>query len=182
MLKRVVTTLLVLGASSFLNAGDDIRQIGDTSEVFIGVELGATFVQGDTLLELNHEGDGASVGLRLGAQNAQWRSMAVLDYFNSDDDDQTYTRGTVQVDYYIMASDFSTAEFRPYVGVNGGYMNYESSAVGIDENGVTYGGQIGFTSAISTNVDLDMAYRYSITNPSEMDHIGNLVFGVNFLY
>jgi len=184
MLKRLVTTILVLGMGSFLSAGDDVRSISDASEVFVGVEVGATMIQGDTgdlvFGELNHEGSGASIGLRLGAQNVQWRSMLVLDYFNSDDDDQTYERGMVQVDYYIMPSSFNTIAFRPYIGINGGYMNYEST--GIDESGFTYGGQAGFTMSVLDNVDLDVAYRYSFAGPDELDHIGNVVFGVNYRY
>jgi len=179
-----MVTALILGASTFANAGDNTRQISEQSEVFIGVELGATFLQGDTgdpvFGELNHDGSGASIGLRLGAQNAQWRSMLILDYFDSDDDDQTYERGMIQVDYYIMASNFTTTTFRPYIGINGGYINYEST--GIDESGFTYGGQVGFTAAVSDNIDFDVAYRYSLANPDELDHVGNVVFGINYLY
>ena len=174
---------LLLGANSSLYAGDNARSVSDVSEAFIGLELGGTFVQGDTggpLGELNHDGTGASVGLRLGAQNAAWRSMLVLDYFDSDDDDQTYERAMIQVDYYLMSSTYNTTAFRPYIGLNGGYVNYESTAV--DESGFSYGGQVGFTAAVSENIDFDIAYRYSVASPDELDHIGNVVFGLNYLY
>ncbi len=185
MFKKVMVTALMLGVSSFANAGDNTRQISEESEVFIGVELGGTFVQGDTgdpvFGEPNHDGSGASFGLRLGAQNAQWRSMVVLDYFNSDDDDQTYERGMIQVDYYLMPSNFNTTSFRPYIGINGGYANYETTGIE-DANGFTYGGQVGFTAAVSDNIDFDVAYRHAFAGPDELDHIGNVVFGVNYLY
>jgi len=183
MMKKMLTTVFALGMITSLNAGDNTRSISEESEVFIGAELGGTMVQGDTggvLGELNHEGSGASIGIRFGAQNALWRSMVIFDYFNSDDDDQTYERGMVQVDYYIMASNFNTTTFRPYVGLNAGYMNYEST--NIDESGFTYGGQLGFTAAVSNSFDFDVGYRYSMAGPDELDHIGNVVFGVNYLY
>jgi hypothetical protein len=60
MFKKVMVTALVLGVSSLANAGENTRQISESSEVFVGVELGATFLQGDTgdpvFGELNHEG------------------------------------------------------------------------------------------------------------------------------
>ncbi len=184
MFKKAMVIALILGVSSYVNAGDNTRKISEQSEVFVGLELGATFVQGDTgdpvFGELNHDGSGASIGLRLGAQNNKWRSMVLIDYFDSDDDDQSYERGMIQVDYYLMASNFSTTTFRPYIGLNGGYLNYESTA--IDESGFTYGGQLGFTAAVSDKIDLDVAYRYSVANPDELDHIGNVVFGINYLY
>ena len=185
MFKRLVTVALMLGVGTYIYAGDSTRQISEESEVFVGVELGAVLIQGDTdgtiLGEKNHDGSGVSVGLRLGAQNAMWRSMVLFDYFNSDDDDQTYERAMVQVDYYIMAANFSTTAFRPYIGVNGGYVNYETTGKP-DINGFTYGGQVGFTAAVSDNIDFDVAYRHAFAGPDELDHIGNVVFGVNYLY
>jgi len=180
VLKNIFLTVAMLGAGTFLSAGENSRQVSDATEVFIGVELGAAMVQGDTPLEINHDGSGASIGLRIGAQNTEWRTMAIVDLYDSDDDDQRYTRGFLQVDYYVMASRFATTAFRPYMGINGGYLKYEST--GIDESGVSYGGQVGFTAAVSENIDFDVAFRYSITNPDEIDHIGNVVFGVNYLY
>ena len=180
MLKRAIVTLLVLGISSFLSAGENTRQISDTSEVFIGVEAGAAFVQGDTALEPNHEGTSASIGIRFGAQNQQWRSMLIVDYSNNTDDNQKYERGMIQVDYFIPIWQMGNAAFKPYVGINGGYMNYEST--GIDESGFTYGAQIGFTAGVSDTIDLDVAYRYSVASPDAIDNIGNVVVGINYLY
>ena len=184
MLRKVIAVALVLGMGAFAYAGDDVRQISEESEVFVGVEIGGTMVQGDLdkpggpLYTQNYDGTGASIGLRLGAQNAQWRSMVLIDYF--DKDAQSYERAMVQVDYYLMAQNFNTVSFRPYLGVNGGYMNYEGGTA--DENGFTYGGQVGFTAAVTQNIDFDLAYRHSVTTFDELDHVGNVVFGVNYLY
>ena len=185
MFKRIMMVALGLGIGTYAYAGDSTRQISEESEVFVGAEVGAVLIQGDTdgtlLGEKNHDGSGVSIGLRLGAQNAMWRSMVILDYFNSDSDDQTYERAGIQVDYYIMASSFNTTAFRPYIGINGGYANYESTGIS-DVNGFTYGGQVGFTAAVYDNIDFDVAYRHAFAGPDELDHIGNVVFGVNYLY
>ncbi|NKQ40494.1 MAG: porin family protein [Sulfurovum sp.] len=184
MFKKAITTVLVLGMSSFVSAGDDTRQISEESEVFVGVEIGGTMVQGDIdksgtpLYDPNHSATGASIGIRLGAQNMQWRSMVMIDYFSKDV--QTYERALIQVDYFVSPSNFSTTAFRPYIGINGGYINYEGGTA--DENGFTYGGQAGFTASVTQDIDFDLAYRYSVTTFDELDHIGNVAFGINYLY
>jgi len=183
MFKRIMILVLLVGGISLLNAGDDVREISEESVGFIGVEAGGTWVQGDTggfFGELNHKGKGASIGVRLGAQNEQWRSMLDIDYFNSDDDDQNYERGMIQVDYFISPNTFNTTTFRPYIGLNGGFVNYEST--GINETGFTYGGDTGFTVGLGKSIDLDVAYRYSIAGPEELDNMHNLVVGINYLY
>ena len=181
MFKKVMVVAIIAGLSTFVNAGGNTRSISETSEAFVGLEVGSTELQGDTsFYGENHDGSAVSIGLRLGAQNNKWRSMVVLDYFDSEDDGQNYERAMLQVDYYVMAANFSTVAFRPYVGLNGGYANYEGDS--IDENGFTYGGQVGFTADVSNAVDLDIAYRYSVTSFDELDHVGNFIVGINYLY
>jgi len=180
MLRSVISIALVLGTTALLSAGDDTRIIGEESEVFIGAEGSVAMVQGNSFWGVNHEGSGPAVGIRLGAQNENWRSMVVVDYFDSEDDDQNYERGIVQVDHFLFNNQFNTVAFRPYIGANVGYLNYESMTA--DESGMTYGGQVGFTAGVSNAIDLDVAFRYSVAAPDDLDHIGNLVFGVNWLY
>ena len=180
MFRSVISAALMLGTTALLSAGGDMRSIGGESEVFIGAEGPLAMVQGSSFWDVNHEGSGPAFGVRLGAQNENWRSMVVLDYFDSEDDDQNYERGTIQVDHFLFNNQFDTVAFRPYIGANVGYLNYESMTA--DESGMTYGGQVGFTAGVSNSVDLDVAFKYSIAAPEELDHIGNLVFGVNYLY
>lgn len=183
LFKKMAFIALSLLLSSFVYAGEVNDKISDESEVFIGVEVGGALVQGDTggvFGESNHNGDGVSFGLRLGAENSMWRSMVVFDYFNSDEDDQNYERMMIQVDYFVLAKQFQATSFKPYIGVNGGYLNYES--YGIDESGFAYGGEFGFTTAVSKSVDLDFALRYSIAAPDELDSVGNIAFGINYFY
>jgi len=183
MFKRAVLLTLFVGVMSLVNAGDDTREISEESVGFIGVEVGGAWIQGETggfFGEANHKGSGASLGVKLGAQNEQWKSSVIIDYFNSDDDDQTYERAMVQVDYFIAPTTFATPTFRPYIGLNGGYLNYEST--GVNESGMTYGGDIGFSVGVGDSVDLDLTYRYSIAGPEEFDNIHNVVVGINYLY
>lgn len=180
MLKSVISVALLLGVTSVLNAGDDTRVPSDSSEVFVGAEGAMALVQGNSFWDVHHKGSGPSLGLRIGAQNEDWRSMAVVDRFNSDDDDQNYERAMIQVDHFLFKDRFQSDAFRPYIGLNVGYLNYESLTA--NDNGVAYGGQVGFAAGVSDTVDLDVAFRYDVAVPDNIDHIGNLVFGLNYLY
>ncbi len=106
--------------------------------------------------------------------------MLVFDYFDSTDDDQNYEKGMLQLDYFFLSSEDKSDAFRPYIGFNGGYMSYESE--GIDESGFLYGGQIGFAYALTDNFDVDLMYRYSLTDVAHTDHIESIVLGLNWLY
>ena len=187
MVKKIVITILCMALGSSLYA-KDIEQ----SEKFIGLEVGAATIQADTggfFPELDHEGTDVELGLRLGAQINQWRTMLIFDYFDSEDDDQNYEKGLVSFDYFFLSpeSEADSNAFRPYIGLNVGYMNYESTD--IDINSFIYGGQVGFTYRITEHIDLDLMYRYSLTADTDSDdfspqtdHIGSALFGVNYVY
>ncbi len=169
---------MILGASAY--AGDMA-----ISERILGVEINAAQIQADTngdgiFGEANHDGSDVEYGIRIGAQMNEWRTMLVLNYFDSSDDDQNYEKGMITLDYMFLADQGKIQPFQPYIGLNVGYMNYESTD--IDENGVLYGGQVGFAYRLTGNVGLDLSYRYSLTEADRTDHIQSVVFGVNYIY
>jgi len=180
MFKRFTIASAVLAIVSFAHAGADVFDTEDASNPFIGLEIGGTFVQGDTDTAKAYRGKNISVGLRLGAQNEQWRSMVLFDYYNNKTDKQKYERALIQVDYFVMPDTFAGTQIKPYVGINGGYANYESK--GIDASGVTYGGQFGVQATVSEHIDVDLGYRYSIARQKELGNIGNIALGVHYVY
>jgi len=175
MVKKVAVALSCLVWGSMLQAAE-------LSEVkkFIGLEAGAAKIQADTFLSNDHKGDDTELGLRLGAQNDEWRTMLVFDYFDSSNDDQNYEKGLIQFDYYLFNHKSESFSFRPFIGINAGYMNYEST--GIDENGFLYGGQAGFIFGMTKHFDIDVMYRYSLTDAAHTDHIKSVVVGLNYVY
>ncbi|MDM5271282.1 outer membrane beta-barrel protein [Sulfurovum sp. zt1-1] len=175
MVKKVAIALSCLVLGSTLNASELTE-----SEKFIGLEVGAAKIQADTLAGLDHKGDDVEFGFRLGAQNDSWRTMLVFDYFDSSEDDQNYEKGLLELDYYLMNAESETFSFRPFIGLNVGYMNYESTY--IDENGFLYGGQAGFIVGVTQHVDFDVMYRYSFTNADQTDHVESVVVGFNYFY
>ncbi|MFT7880721.1 MAG: hypothetical protein ABXS91_10045 [Sulfurimonas sp.] len=175
MVKKIAVALSCMVFGSTLNAADVSE-----GKKFIGLEAGMAKIQADTLAGPDHEGDDVEFGFRLGAQNDTWRTMLVFDYFDSSDDDQNYEKGLVQFDYYLFNNESETFSFRPFIGLNVGYMNYESTY--IDENGFLYGGQAGVIVGITESVDLDVMYRYSFTGADQTDHVEGLVVGFNYFY
>jgi hypothetical protein len=175
IMKKTVAVLLagmVLGSTAYAESAPGDRK-------FIGLEVGAGSVQGDTLSEPNHEGDTVEYGIRLGAQTEEWRTMFVFDYFDSSDDDQNVEKGLVTVDYFFYNSG-GEVSVRPFIGVNLGYANYESTF--FDDSGFLYGGQAGVVVGITPQIDLDLSYRYSLSEMNIMDHSNSFTFGFNYLF
>jgi opacity protein-like surface antigen len=146
---------------------------------FIGLEIGAGSVQGDTIGAPNHEGDAVEYGIRLGAQTNEWRTTFLFDYFDSSDDDQNVEKGLLTVDYFFYNSG-TEMNVRPFIGVNLGYANYESTF--FDDSGFLYGGQAGIVIGITPDIDIDLSYRYSLSEIDVMDHAASFTFGVNYLF
>ncbi|KIM06994.1 MAG: hypothetical protein KU28_07400 [Sulfurovum sp. PC08-66] len=179
MKTKLSIVLLSMALSSSLMAEEGL----DGGERFIGLEVGASTIQANTggiFGENDVEGTNAEFGVRIGAQNEDWRTLIALNYFDNKDSDQNYERGLLGFDYYLLTSEFKSTSFKPYLGVHGGYMNYESTLK--DEDGFFYGGQAGFTLDVTQEIDVDVAYRYSLGDMDEVDHVGNFALGVNYLY
>ena len=173
MVKKIAAALLCTALGSSLYAGNISEGKG-----FIGLEVGAATVQGDTLAGFDYDGDAVEYGLRLGAQTDEWRTMFLFDYYDSSSDDQNMEKGFLTLDYFFLQD--SASSFRPFIGVNVGYINYESTLV--EDSGLAYGGQAGFIVNVSESIDLDLSYRYSLSDMNVMDHTASIVFGINYLY
>ena len=175
MVKKIAIVLLCTVLGNALHAGN----YDSESKGFIGLELGAATVQGDRFYDLGYEGDAIEYGFRIGAQANEWRSMFVFDYYDSSSDDQNLEKSFLMVDYFFLGSD-SNVNFRPFIGANVGYVNYESTF--IESSSFTYGGQIGFAVEVAEILDVDLSYRYSLSVADEVDSMGSIVLGINYLY
>ncbi len=126
---------------------------------------------------------GMSFGLRFGAQNSEWRTMAVLEKYSNDTEYNDYLRGLLQLDYYFLGNDnlmIDTFALRPYAGLNAGGLSLDTSKENVKT--LTYGGQVGATMGVTSNIDLDVGYRYNVTTSDLVDHTSNLVVGVHYKY
>ena len=189
MVKKIAVALLCATLGSTLYARDDISK----SQPFVGVEIGYATVQGDVggffpdSIERDYQGSDIEYGIRLGAQKEDWRTTLSFNYYdsNSDNIEQNYEKYMVSFDYFLLSNNDSG--IKPYIGLNAGYVNYESTN-DIDMSGFIYGVQGGIVFNAAENIDLDLMYRYSLSNATQddrdasLDHIGSIVFAVNYLF
>lgn len=189
MLKKMAAALLCTAVGSTLYAKDEVS----TSKPFIGLEVGYATVQGDVggffpgdILR-DYEGSDVEFGIRIGAQQEEWRSTLSFNYFDGNKDGvrQNYEKGLASIDYLFLKSNKNN--FQPFIGMNLGYINYESTE-NIDMSGFIYGVQAGFVVSVTENIDMDLQYRYSLSSATQddrdasLDHIGSIVFGINYVY
>jgi len=188
MVKTIAMGLLAVALTGSLYAENYAE-----GEKFIGLELGYATVQGDVGgffpgdIIRDYEGSDVEFGIRLGAQNEEWRTTLLFNYFDGEDDgkEQNYEKGLLSLDYFFLSSNKS--DFQPFIGFNVGYINYESTD-NIDMSGFIYGGQAGVVFSVTDNIDLDLQYRYSLSNATQddrdasLDHVGSIVFGINYIY
>ena len=178
MKKLVVAVAISLGLTSAVCADDAF-----SSQKFIGIEGAATSLQGDVggvFATPDNKVNGIEYGLKIGAQNNMWRTTLVLDFF--DKDDQNTEKFIGVFDYFITRNgeDNTVQIVEPYLGLNVGYVNYEST--GIDESGLLYGGQAGLVVNLDDSLDIDLSYRYSLSTAKPFDHSGSVVLGLNYFY
>lgn len=184
-MKKIATGILAIALSGSLYAGNVTE-----GKKFIGLEVSQTEIQADLAgnpIFIGAESDAVQFGLRLGAQNEQYRTMLLYTYYDDSDTEQNIQTGMLTVDYYLWDTEVGSSRIRPYIGINSGYMNYESNyapdqSYNIDESNFFYGGQAGVTIGVMEMLDIDLSYRYSLSNMDAVDHMGNIVLGLNYIY
>ncbi len=147
---------------------------------FVGFELnGVTSIDAEGI-----DTSGISWGLRFGAQNLEWRTMAILERFSTDNGINDYLKGSVQLDYFFLGADnlmLDTYAIRPYFGLNVGAMDIDTAT----ESGlktITYGAQLGATMSLTQQVDLDLGFRYDLATSDKVDHTSNISAGLHYKY
>jgi hypothetical protein len=156
--------------------------VGIEGSYVFNLQSDVSFVGGYPTIQ-NYEGSGGSFGVNIGAKQDCWRVLLGYEHYANDTDDQNYERVFTQVDYFPLDSTYAMGNMfaNPYVGLNVGWLNYETSGIE-DKNGVAYGGEAGFTKSFGNNWDMDMGVRYMFSNIDEVDHIGSVNVGLHYYY
>lgn len=194
MVKKIGIALLCAALGTTLQAREDISQ----SKPFLGLEIGYATINADALSYYgfypDYESSDIEYGVRIGAQKADWRTMLIYNYFDTENDGytQTYHKGLLSIDYMFSFTEGAVSAFKPYLGLNVGYISYETGDIpySVDTSGFIYGGQIGFTYNVAEQVDIDVMYRYTlgyditddISDRNRLDNIGSVILGINYLY
>ncbi len=214
MVKKIAVACLCMAA---LGSSLDARELSN-SKTFIGLELESTQADTSTQVYLNSatmppfktSGDAVGeYGFNIGVEDEEWRTTFLYTYYNNDDKgaEETMNKGSLLVDYFIWTSSGSDYEIKPYIGAHIGYMSYEMNAdlgygnqILADESDIFYGGQVGVAMTVSEVIGLDLSYKYSGTNLTDMptdfinengdtlhfdtslDNMRSIAFGIKYFY
>jgi opacity protein-like surface antigen len=146
---------------------------------FVGIEL-------SSILSADADGrdsNGVAYGLRFGAQNLEWRTMAVLQKYSNSDGFNDYLKGEVDLDYFFLGTDNLVVEnyaIRPYFGLNLGALSMDTETKNVKT--VTYGAQVGATMSLTNQIDLDLGYKYNATTSNRVDSISGISAGLHYKY
>ena len=186
-MKKIITGCLVLLMSTMVYAVD-----GLTSErTFIGIEYGQGSIYNGTTNLLGNINDSNNdtdkYGFRFGAENDEYRAMFLYTYEENDESTEDIRQFFISVDYFIVKEIYNAIEFKPYVGVNVGYMNFQATAEAtgikaIEENGALYGGEAGLALGLAEMIDLDVMFRYSFSTIDEVDHTQDFNVAVHYYF
>lgn len=196
MVKKIAVAVLCTALGSTLYARDDMS----ASQPFIGLEIGYATIKADAFNYFSpfaypdYKSSDIEYGFRIGAQKEDWRATIVINYFDTEDDKykQKYWKGLLSVDYLFNMSEGGENQFKPYLGLNAGYISYKTGDTPnkLDADGFIAGGQVGVIYSVNETIDLDLMYRYSagfnitgnISDRNRVDGIGSAVFAINYLY
>ena len=147
---------------------------------FIGLELSPL-----TMVSASGFGKGGmSYGLRFGAQNSEWRTMAIIEKMMQNKSQNDYLRGLLQLDYFFLGMDnlmIDTYAVRPYVGLNGGVASVDTGHQKSLKT-LTYGVEAGASMNLTNQIDLDVSYRYNLHSSGYVDSIGTATVGLHYKY
>lgn len=173
--------LLKVGTALVLFTGSIMAKDRFQSDTFIKVEVGKKEIQGLTGSGIKKVSDtGYSVGV--GAQNVLWRTSIL--FTSLDAGSQHAESMTLFIDHYFLnKSDMnvlSAYSLQPFIGLHLGYANYESLSV--DESGVVYGAQLGVNIALTQELDLDIAYKHTVSAMDQFDHETGVTVGLGYFF
>ena len=151
-----------------------------SSERILGIEIGYSNLNTNKN-SLSTSTTSSQFGLKIGAQNRDWRTTIVGNFFTKEG--HNYQKLMLAFDHFVWDSLYKTDNiiFKPYLGGHIGWIKYTDN-FSLNNNGMVYGGETGLAMNLFKEVDFDLAYRYSLTNVDEVDSIKSVVFGVNYIY
>jgi len=171
----VLTSMLTLTLG---HAVDDF-----SSERLLGIEVASTTIGSTNEIGFRKTNEDAEFGLRLGAQNEEWRTTLRLNFMKAQG--RGYQKAMLDFDRFVWTSLYKTDSivFKPYLGAHIGWMRYTDDHDGfLSGSGLAYGGQLGLALNVLNEVDFDFGYRHTIANIEGVDTSDSFVFSANYLY
>ncbi len=168
--------LVIIFTISLSHAVDDF-----SSERLLGIEVGYSTVNTSNEIGLNQADSNAEFGLRIGAQNEEWRTTIHVNFMRGQG--RNYQKAMLDFDRFVWASLYKTDSivFKPYLGAHVGWLRYTDD-ITVGDSGLAYGGQMGLSLNVLKTIDFDLAYKYTTSDVKDITDLSSFVFGVNYLY
>jgi hypothetical protein len=166
----ITASLLLLTPSTTLFGSED------EEFPFIGLSLSHdTFTFNDLNNTLAND-EQTSLGLHLGKQTQEWRTVFTLAGNNE------YQTVSMEVDKILIDQLFGRPELRPYLGATIGYLHYKDISLEGD-NGYYYGINFGLMIYASDVIDVDLSYHYyQVSDLDPLNTSGGLGLGIHYFY
>lgn len=167
---------------------------------FIGVTIST---QDISISSVEDDNIDQTFGVRYGRQTQDWRTM--FTYGRGDN----FENFSLEVDRYIADGLFGMPEYRPYVGLTIGKLNYSNTGIvstedinttSTDDNNVTttvittqtkdsdtsgyyYGLNLGLTVYVADKIDADISYYYYQVEDFEfLNTMQGVTFALHYFY
>ncbi len=143
---------------------------------FIGVTVGVHSVDIQSIEDPRKETE-TTFGIRYGQQSLDWRTMFSI---AGNKDIQTFS---LEIDKILMDNIFGMPEFRPYLGATVGYIHYDSFNADLNNDGLFWGGNLGFIIYATDNIDADISYHfYMAEDMKPLDDLQGGTLSIHYFY
>jgi len=148
---------------------------------FVGVEVKYHGIEAqDPGTRKSFDDDTAALGLRIGAQNEDFRVSLMYDVV----DDSEENGGDIS-QYLILASldykiPIDSQSFHPFFGVCLGYSEYKFDSHSEDDS--VYGAEAGLIFTLNQKIDIDLFGRYLWSNHDTVDDYAQVGAGLNYKF
>ena len=139
--------------------------------------LGITVSTQSISIEGKENPSETSFGLQYGKQTVDWRTMFALNFAGNG-----YKSLDIEIDKILLDNVFGMAEFRPYLGLTAGILQYDDDTLD-EESGYYYGANLGMLVYATDNIDADISYHYyKVGDLEKVDTLKGASLSLHYFY
>ena len=178
MRKRFSTSIKSIAVVTLLSGA----LYADSGTGLMGIGASMYHFKSNDNIGLEHDYTVPSLDFRIGAKNSDWRFLIGYSFIK----DETVAGSTAenilatsQLDYIFYTTPIAKETlFQPFIGATVGYHGYKYGS-SIDEDGVTYGAQVGAIFDFE-NFSIDTTARYMDSSNSNSNEFYGVSVGFNY--
>jgi len=153
---KILLTIFMMTGITHASSTDGITRIYE----FVGIQGGISDYDGIST---------PTLAVKYGQQSSLWRTAISYNFAKKSND--TIQSIIAQVDRGILTELFANVPFKPYVGFSLGVMEQSNNKNAVSKDrGYLYGLNTGINYVLNNNFDIDLGYRYMISN--QLEYIG----------